>query len=467
LTSASASNFDSLTDRSRVHWSSAVCDIDSCIGLLSGSIHTRARVHLSPPLNCRLASIAMRSSGGATDRSSLQRSPSPGVSRSLTSNSSRAWTPVAAPTSSSTLRTVLSVHGTRSPDSSAQVHFHCEGLSPSSHAILALFVCRSACAQLPATVGSSPAPPSSTARDRFVYLGQTQPNAFVALQRSDVEGHFRIEDCPVASPSPAPDDAEWDPSAEPMSPVPVGVMRVKLSVYATGGSSATMLRPQDLLGTAIIDLESILNARPAFGDFATPDSGPLRYELTETKQFLPPAPTPARSALSLATDHSPPTNTAISMMQKSARGMQPLTPLQPARSPSASPTRPSASLAPAQYHRGETSPMPTLPPMPFSPPSARTSSALRHKQGTRTAPTGGSGAAGSSAPGERPHRSHRTRTGGTRSSKPIDDPAGAPHASAAASTGGKYDLGASKSSTLSAHRAAEGRMCSSAECVIS
>lgn len=158
----------------------------------------------------------------------------------------------------SAARPILHLTGVRNNETAeVTVRCRCVGFPTYSQPIIALFVCRDVHSE----------------RDRFSYLGQTQPTAVAQYQ--DLECVFKIADCP-APPKAPPIDKQKEEDAcilalaghrlvDPsVSPHPV--TQLKLNVYQTNTASAAGgfdggLQMQDLLGTGLVDLERLLEEK--------------------------------------------------------------------------------------------------------------------------------------------------------------------------------------------------------------
>ena len=163
-------------------------------------------------------------------------------------------------------RPVLHLTGVRNHETSeVTVQCRCVGFPTYIHPIVALFVCRDVHSE----------------RDRFHYLGQTQPTP--SSQYQDLECVFKISDCP-APPKVVEVDHEKEEEERIYAmthralvdhlvhggpPRPTGpqhpVTQLKLNVYQTntagtvGGDGG--LQMQDLLGTGLVDLERLLEEK--------------------------------------------------------------------------------------------------------------------------------------------------------------------------------------------------------------
>ena len=164
-----------------------------------------------------------------------------------------------ASSSSSHIRPVLHLTGTRNYETNeVSVFCRCTDFPVYSHPIIALFVCRD----------------SQLERDRFIYLGQTQPTPIHREVETELGCLFKIADCPP------PTIVEKEESNECLTPRSLAdrisrgidptqiekpsapVTQLKLNVYATNTSNTELgdgtLQSQDILGTAYVDIERLL-----------------------------------------------------------------------------------------------------------------------------------------------------------------------------------------------------------------
>jgi hypothetical protein len=164
-------------------------------------------------------------------------------------------------------RPVLHLTGQRNHETSeVTVQCRCVGFPTYIHPIVALFVCRDVHSE----------------RDRFTYLGQTQPAP--STQYQDLECVFKISDCPAPPKAPEVDHQKEEderilamthralvdhlvhgPTSRPTGPQHP-VTQLKLNVYqtntaSTAGGGDGSLQMQDLLGTGLVDLERLLEEK--------------------------------------------------------------------------------------------------------------------------------------------------------------------------------------------------------------